>query len=97
MLGARESLIEKLLDGYEVGGLRLADLIDCDLDQGRLATKDAAGLLCSVAAQGRTKAQEVDAMVRIEKLLRSTAERHIDDNAGLILEQAEQEAIDEQA
>lgn len=97
LAGARDHLVERLLDGYPVNGLRIEDLLDSDIDQGRLSSKDAAGMLCAIAAQGRTEIQEVEALTRIEKHLRATAERHIDSNADLIHEQAEQFALEEQA
>lgn len=97
LAGARDHLVERLLDGYPVDGLRIEDLLDSDIDQGRLSSKDAAGMLCAIAAQGRTEVQEVEAIVQIEKLLRETAERHIDSNPDLIHEQAEQFALEEQA
>lgn len=95
--GARDSLVERLLDGYPVNGLRIEDLIDSDIDQGRLTSKDAAGMLCAIAAQGRTEIQEIEALTRIEKHLRGVAERYIDSKPDLIHEQAEQLALEEQA
>lgn len=95
--GAREHLVERLLDGYPVNGLRIENLLDSDIDQGRLPSKDAASMLCAIAKQGRTEIQEVEALTRIEKHLRETAERHIDSKPDLIREQAEQLALEEQA
>lgn len=97
MKGARDHLIERLLDGYSVNGLRISDLLDSDIDQGRLSSEDAAAMICAAAAQGRTKIQEVDALARIEKLLRATAERYVDSKPELVREQAEQDALEEQA
>lgn len=97
MRGARDHLIERLLDGYSVNGLRISDLLDSDIDQGLLSTKDAAAMLCAAAAPGRTKLQEVDAVARIEKTLRAAAERYINGKPELVREQAEQDALEEQA
>lgn len=87
---AREDMIERLMDGKQVGHVDITDLLDHDLDQGILTTKELAATLLNVIAYAKDEHTHVERRSKIEQRMRSMVERWVESHPDQVQIRAEE-------
>lgn len=95
--GAKDWLLDRLLEGGKVNGLTIEDLVACDIDQGEITPKEVAELLCAVTMWAKEESAHYERREAIRKCQERAADRYLDKHEEVIREQAEQFALEEQA
>lgn len=93
---AREEMIERLLDGKQVGSMTFADILDAEIDSRKRATVgEVAGHLLAIIDFARTEHEHGARRAGIEAFMRGMVERWVDTHPEKIRERAEEMLADD--
>lgn len=92
---AREEMIERLLEGKQVGHMTFADILDADIDAGRVPVADIAGHLLAINDYAQDEHTHVERRRNLDRWLRPIVERWVDSHPEKVRERAEEMLADE--